>query len=287
MKKYDTLGELLSGYRKLFRLSQPELAARLDVDTRTVIRWEKDETLIKPEKEKEVTERLNIPLQVIRNLNAADPISVYYDLRKRTYSLSTVMMRPESAAWYKIEFPEGDEHIRQLAGDSDTAFINDIQRMNLNQKPIQPQLIKEAAQLLPEVNLILEDRQGFYAGHISILPLKYDAYQKVRARKMDEGALSLDDLAHYPDEQPRVFYFYSIYADTVPHSYYLVNRMLAFFKEKQFRNYIFAGITYRQQKMEHLKELGLQVVWEEKLPEGNNRTFMEGTLDMFLFGKML
>ncbi len=286
MKKYNTLGELLADYRQHHNMSQLDLAAKIDVDSRTVQRWEKNETLIKPEKEKVFVETLNIPYQVIRNLNAVNPIAVYYDIKHRIYSLSALMIRAENAAWYKSDLPVEDERISHVANDSDTAFITDIQRMNQNKKPIKPELIKEAAKILPELNLILKDKSGFYAGHISVLPLRFSSYQKIYNREMNEGSLRFSDLDYKMDETPLVFYYYSLYADSLPHSYYLINHMLNYFKKKKFKNYIFAGITYREQKVSYLKEIGLREVWEEKISENVRRTFMEGCLDMFLFGKM-
>ena len=42
MKKYKSLGELLIDYRKENELSQFDFAAQVNVDVRTVQRWEKE-----------------------------------------------------------------------------------------------------------------------------------------------------------------------------------------------------------------------------------------------------
>lgn len=287
MKKYSSVSELLIDYRQIHNLSQLDLAGLLDVDIRTVIRWEKNETLIKADKEKDAVVALNIPYQVIRNLNTEHPIPVYCDIRKRMYSHSALMIRADNAAWYKSDLPVEDERISIINEDSDTAFVNDIQRMNQNKKPVKPELIKEAARVLPNLNMVLLDQSDFYAGHVVILPLKFSSYKKIRDREMEEGSLSMADLSFSLSEVPLVFYFYSIYADSTTHSFYLVNRMLAYFKEKKYRNYIFAGITYQKSKIDYFKEIGLQVVWEDKIEASDEGiTFMEGNLDMFLFGRM-
>ena len=288
MKKYCSLSELLIDYRQIHNVSQLDLAALLDVDVRTVIRWEKNETLIKADKEKDVVVALNIPYQVIRNLNTEQAIPLYCDLEKRTYSHSALMIRADNAAWYKSDLPVEDDRIRSIHEDSDTAFVNEIQRMDHNLKPVNAELIKEAARILPELNMVLLDQSDFYAGHIVILPLKLASYQKIRDREMGEGSLSLADLTFSLSEVPLVFYFYSIYADSLPNSYYLVNHMLAYFKENKFRHYIFAGTTYRKPQVNYFKEMGLQIIWEDGHKEdAHGATFMEGNLDMFLFGKML
>ena len=288
MKKYNSLSELLIDYRQFYGMSQSDLAAKMDVDARTVLRWEKDETLIKPDKEKDVVEILNIPHQVIRNLNSDNPISTYYDIKLRTYSLSTLMIKAESASWFNLDFPREDDRIHFIANDSDVQFVTDIQEMNNNMKPIKAELLKEAASILPELNLVLHDQSGYYAGHITFLPLKYSSYLKIKNREMKEGELELSDLSSGFDESPRVFYFYSLYADSLVNAYYMMNRLLSWFKEKKFEDYLFAGITYRKNKVNYLREMGLRVIWEDTNSGGaeDSFTFMEGDLDMFLFGKM-
>jgi transcriptional regulator with XRE-family HTH domain len=288
MKKYNTLSELLIDYRNEHLLSQIEFAALVDVDVRTVSRWEKNETLIKPEKEKDFVERLFIPHQVIHNLNSDNPISVYYDMNSRTYSLNAMMATASSADWFTQDLPKEDDRIRFLSKDTDVEFVNDIQEMSNNPKPINPNLIKVAADILPELNLILHDQSDFYAGHITVLPLKFSAYKKIRDRRMKEGSLSLRDLTSTFKKEPLVFYYYSLYADSMPAAYYLMNRLLSYFKEKQFKNYLFAGITFRKNKVELLRQMGLKVIWEEGQGAGteNGYTFLEGDFDMFLFGKM-
>ena len=54
MKNYNQLGELLTDYRLFNNISQAEFAAAMNVDARTVIRWEMNQSLLKPEKEKEL-----------------------------------------------------------------------------------------------------------------------------------------------------------------------------------------------------------------------------------------
>ncbi len=288
MKKYTTLAELLIDYRDYHNLSQINLAAILEVDARTVSRWERNESLVKPDKEEDFVEKLFIPYQVVHNLNSETPLAVYYDIKTRTYSLTAIMTRPTGAMWYKTDFPVEDERISLLSRDTDVEFVADIQEMSKNPKPIQDGLIKMAAQLLPELNLVLHDQSGFYAGHITVLPLKYPAYEKIRKREMNENQLSPADLAGSLTGKPLVFYFYSLYADSLANSYYLMNRLLSYFKEHKFKNYLFAGITYRKLQMEIFREMGLKIIWQDEPKEGQGigATLLEGDFDRFLFGKM-
>ena len=285
MKRYQTFGTLLADYRKYYHLSLIELAAKLDVDVRTVTRWEKDESFIKADKEKDVVEILNIPHQVVRNLNTDYPIAVYYSIKLRTYSLSALLANPIGAAWYKSDLPRNDDHIQLINNDSDVKFITNIREININPKSLRPELIKEAAKLLPELNLMLTDQSGYYAAHISVIPLKYKSYKKIKKREMDEGSLRCSDLSSNLSEHPLVFYFYSLYADSLENSYDLISRLLSYFKDNRFDDYLFAGITHRKNKIHLLKEAGLKIIWEDK-SKGEDEldsTFMEGDFDMFLF----
>ena len=124
---------------------------------------------------------------------------------------------------------------------------------------------------------------------MTILPLKYDTYLKLRKQEISEGSMAISDLATNFTGTPLVFYYYSIYADSMVNTYYLVNRLLAYFRENRFEDYIFSGISYREKKVEILKEMGLKVIWEQPVEQGSDTlaVFLEGNLDMFLFGKTI
>jgi len=290
MKKYSSLAALLVDYRKHNKLSQFDIAAMLDVDKRTVIRWENNMSWIKPEKEKLFVEKLDIPFQVIRNLNSETPISTYFDIGKRTYSLTGISIKASNASWYKSDLTVDTDRIHLISNDTDIEFAQDIQKMNNNPKPLKPNLIKSASQILPDLNLVLHDQSGFYAGHITVLPLKYESYMKLRDGKISEGELALSDLTNNFTTKPLVFYYYSLYADSLDNTSYMMNRLLLHFKQKKYKDYIFAGITYNQRriKIDLFREMGLKVIWEKPIEEGatENMSFLEGNLDMFLFGKM-
>ena len=288
MKKYSTLAELLIDYRSHNNLSQLDMASQLDVDIRTVLRWEKNESLIKSEKEKDFVESLGIPHQVIRNLNTDKPISIYFDIKKRTYSFSGISTKVPEAAWFNTDMEINTDRIHPISNDSDIKFITDIQETNKNTSHIKADLIKTAAKILPDLNLVLRDHAGFNAGHISVIPLKYDTYLKLRKKELKESALEIGDLANSFTDKPLVFYYYSLYADTMDNAYYLMNSLLSHFKNNKYKDYIFAGISYRAPKIEMLRQMGLKIIWEEPIEEDGDDifTFLEGNLDMFLFGKM-
>lgn len=284
MKKYLTLGELLSEYRAYHRISQLDLAAKLDVDVRTVIRWEKNESLVKQEKETDFVKKLGIPHQVIRNLNSENPIAIYFDFFRRVYSFSRLSQKVSSNSEFILNPLIDTERIKLISEDRDLEFITYIQRLSKNNQPLKPQLVLEAARILPELNLVLYSHSGFCAGHIAVLPLKYSSYLKIRNQEMPEGNLNSSDLTFDLNNSPQVFYYYSIYAESIENAYYLVNRTIDHFKRKKYKDYIFAGISYRKTKIDFLQEVGLKVIWEKYTNDDGESlaTLMEGNLDNFI-----
>ena len=287
MKKYNSLGELLIDFRIHRNMSQLDFAALLDVDARTVIRWEKNESLIKVEKEKILIENLGIPHQVIRNLNTDKPIAIYFDFNRWAYSLTALSKMVANSSEFISDYEFDTDRIQTISKDEDIEFIASIQKNQKNCEPLRTEVIKMAAKLLPELNLVLYGQSGFHEGHISILPLKYDSFIKLRDKTMRENELKLNDLNINNSDNPLVFFYYSMYANSVDNIHYIMNRLLSHFRNKKYKDYIFAGISYRQQKIDRAQELGLKVIWEELPDEGCESTaiFVAGNFDEFLFGE--
>lgn len=286
MKKYSSLAELLIDYRTYHHVSQLDIAALLDIDVRTVIRWEKNESLIKQDKEKYFVEYLGIPHQVIRNLNTEKPIPIYFDLFRRVYSHSGISQNVSSSSKFISDIEIDTDRIHLITNEKDIEFVTYIQKLNKNNKPLKAELIVKAAKVLPELNLVLYSQSGFCAGHITVLPLKYNIYVKLRNQEINESDLKISDLTIDLTETPLIFYYYSLYADSHDNAYYLLNRLTSHFKRNKYKDYIFAGISYRKLKIELLSEMGLNTIWEKPIVEDGDdiSTFMEGNLDQYLFG---
>lgn len=286
MKRYSSLSELIADYREQFDMTQVDLASKLNVDVRTISRWEKNESLIKTDKEDDFVNALFIPHQVIHNLNSEHPITIFYDLETRTYSMSLIGTQIVNTELFKSAFPVEEEHIHELDIASDYDFIKGIHAMRTNEKTIDLKVIKKSAEKLPDLNLVIFDQAGFYAGHSVFIPLKYETYKKIREDELDESEIALNDLGSGDENDPDVYYFYSLYADSIAHSYYLASRILRFFKVHQLSNYIVAGYAYRENALEMHREMGLRKIREEKQNNEYMATLVEGNYDMYLFGKM-
>ena len=120
-----------------------------------------------------------------------------------------------------------------------------------------------------------------------MLPLKNSSYLKIKHKEIDETALYLSDLTGGFTETPRVFYLYSIDADSIENVFYITKRFLEYFKKEQFKDYLIAGVTYRNNQVELMEEMGLKIIWED-LPESEGKcsaSMLEGNFDKFLFGE--
>ena len=268
MKKYSSIGELLIDYRNKNNTSQIELASKFDVDIRTIQRWEKNMTLLKPDKEEEMVDVTFIPYQVIRNLNAPVSIPTFYDFELRKYSLSTIANKLPDADWIKSRMAYSTERLRTIAHDSD---LNDIIRCSLVQKhiskPIRKELILKAVELLPELNSILFDSSGYYAGHMVFFPISPTCYCKIRDRTVKEEDLSELDFIDYKKEDNPVFYAYDICTDCNENMFYVAGSVLRFFSELKNKNYVYASYTSRDDTYELNDHLGITIVWEDKIKQ--------------------
>ncbi|MFK5982456.1 MAG: helix-turn-helix transcriptional regulator [Flavobacteriaceae bacterium] len=289
MKKYTSIGELLIEYRELNDISQTDLASSFDVDVRTILRWEKNQTLLKPEKEEEMVAITFIPYQVIRNLNTSYPIPTFYDFNLRKYSLTPLSNTLPEISWIKENIDLVSNKIRHINSEKD---INNIIKYTLYQgdslKTISKQVIKKAIQILPELNLLVEDEKGNYAGHSLYFPLTMETYQLIKNQKLMENDLTPEHLVNYNKQSPPVFYCHSITADSNENFFYIIGAVLKFYRDTPLdKNYIYAIITSRYDSYDMNKDLGFSLIWEdqeqqEKLSLKAPPRLYEGNFNKFL-----
>ncbi|MCF6308366.1 MAG: helix-turn-helix domain-containing protein [Flavobacteriaceae bacterium] len=267
MKKYTSIGELLLDYRELSDVSQTDLASKFDVDVRTILRWEKNQTLLKPDKEEEMVDITFIPYQVIRNLNAPVAIPTYYDFDIRKYALSSLTKELPDINSVKTRMNSvKTERMRTIKHESD---LNEIIRCCLVQKhiskSINKELILKAVEFLPELNFILFDTSGFYSGHSVFLPISQDCYQKIKNKSITEDEISLDQIIDYKMEEKPVFYAYDINADCNENIIFIISAVLKFFKDFPNKNYTYASYASRHDTFELNELIGINLIWEDKI----------------------
>jgi len=264
MKKYHSIGELFSDYRAYHDLSQNDFADTLGVDLRTVQRWEKDLTLIKSEKEEDIVLATLMPYQLIHNLNAAVPIPTSYDLRLRKYSTSDLANGLPHANWFRDQIEVTSDRLRTIDVDFDLKYLKRfIQTQQNDDHFINEDLVKESVRLLPELNLILTTNAGYYSSHCVIMPLKEEAYLRLKNKQMAKKDLRVNDLID-PKLAERQYYFnYDSTADSNDNAYFLLAAFLRYFRTLGDADYLFVTISERQDGYLLNKQVGLEVIWED------------------------
>lgn len=289
MKKYQTLGDLLIDFRNQQSISQTELASQFDVDVRSVIRWEKNESLLSSDKENAMAEITFIPYQVIRNLNTANQIPTFYDFDLRKYSLSTISSNLPDADWIKSRIDYQTDRIKPVATRDNLKHIIRFTKLQKNPlKSINPELIFEASKCLPELNMIIHDQSGYYSGHCIYFPLNMDTYLKIKNREINESQLEPSDLIDYRNHDNPVFYCHSITADCNENFFYVIGAVLKFYRDTPIKNYLYALLTSRYDSHLMSDQFGIKTVWEDnetknkynlldvpRLVEGNFSAFLE------------
>ena len=145
----------------------------------------------------------------------------------------------------------------------------------------------EIRKMLPEMNLVILDDSGFYSGHALIFPIRDEAYEKLRSRKMTDKEFRPEDLNDPKLRDRPVFYGFDITADCNDNIYYLVGKLFRALQRMPVKDYVYCATPYRFDNFRLNKQLGLQIIWEEvrkknlhgmdiapRFQEGNFRDFL-------------
>jgi len=288
MKRYYSFSELLIDYRKFYKLSQLDFANSIEVDLRTVQRWEKDLTLVSSDKEEDFVLETLMPYQLLRNLNAKVPIPTFYDFKIRKYSLNKLTNNMPKAKWFKEQINLKSKQLRHIDFDYDKKYLKKfIKKAKKDSHILNEGLLKRATILLPELNNILTSESGFYSGHSIILPLKESAYKKLKNRSIQNKDLRESDLVDFRNLDKPIFYNYDVSADCNYTFFYIATAFLRFFKEHDKTDYLFCTYSDRDDGFELNQQAGLNIVWEDKelqkvLGTKYPPRFMEGNYRQFL-----
>jgi transcriptional regulator with XRE-family HTH domain len=288
MKKFTSIGDLLKNYRNREDISQSDLASEFDVDIRSIIRWEKNETLLNNIKEEEMAAITFIPYQVIRNLNTTSPIPIFYDFDIRKYSLSSLSTELPDADWIRSRIDVDTSRLRNINTAEDIENI--LRFTNLQNNPLKntnKKLIFDTAKKFPELNLIILDQSGHYSGHCVYFSISLNTYQQIKNKTLIETELDTHHLVDYRTQETPVFYCHSITADCNENFFFMIGEVLKFYRDTPLKDYIYALLTSRYDSHHMSEQLGIKTVWEDeglkkehhllsapRLVEGNFKAFL-------------
>ena len=249
-------------FRKINGMSQSDFADLLDVDVRTIHRWETGSTLIKPEKEGDLVRVTHLPHQLIRNLNASYPIETCYDFSLRKYAMNKLNVELPSASWFKAHMDQATHRIRQFDHETDIDYLERHMQFHKRINRNLSEVIKESSRLLPEMNLIITDDSGYYSGHSLIFPISERAYMRLRSKEMNESELTLDDLAAPVAGMHRIYYGFDITADCNDNMFFLIGQLFRVIRDDPEQDYLYCATPLRTDNFELNKEIGLDIIWE-------------------------
>ena len=273
MKRYTSIGDLLQDYRSFHHMSQADFAVNLNVDVRTVQRWERNITLIKPEKEKDIVYETLLPYQLIRNLNAERPIPTLYDFDLRKYATSELSKNLPMTYWLKEAFSHNSERLQTISSDDNLEWLmRYIDKYGSVLRKVDKRLILEAARILPELNFIIRDDSGYYAGHSIVFPVKSEFLELLKSEELGEIKLEYTDLLNYKNTDRPVFLSYTVSVDTNENIFYYAARYFDFFKQLDDKDYIYSSLTTRNDTLEFNKSMGLNQEWERPVQK-NGKEF--------------
>ena len=269
-------------------MSQSDFAAALDVDIRTVQRWENGTTLIKSEKEEDIVLLTLLPYQLIRNLNASIPIPTFYDFSLRKYAINELDDELPDAYWFKANLEKATQRIRLLDHETDIDYLERYMQFHKQINRNLSAVIKESARLLPKMNLIITDDSGYYSGHALIFPIKEEAYLKLRSRQMKESELTVNDLVHPNQSSRPIYHGFDITADCNDNIFFVVADLFRELRKISDRDYLYSAIPFRADNLKVNEDLGLEIIWEgerginqfglevaPRFQEGNFRDFLK------------
>lgn len=263
MTKYTSLGQLLTDFRAFKKLSQADLGALLDVDSRTIIRWEKNTSLLKADKEEELAEVTFIPYQVIRNLNAPVALPTYYDFSLRKYANNELFTSVPHADWLKSLLPLNENQIVLIQHKRHVDLISKclvLQGKDISK--LKTETLLKAGELLPELNFILMDNANFYSGHCLFLPLKQDIYQLIKGQELHPLEITPNHLVS-PKEKEAMFFALDLNADCNENLFRLSAPIRSFFTQ-QPNGYLYASFTSRPDTDVLNRQFGNELIWESQ-----------------------
>jgi len=229
MKRYVNVGQLLLDIRTCQKKTQLAMAEWLEVNERTYRRWEKDKNQIADHHVNRIAEITSIPFEVLVRLNHGYP--TLYNINTRRYSLCPFDKDYINKKILRLELFNTEE-----VGDI-TSLIHHppFKRDKLIDFPIYPyrtrlngDYLYYAAQLLPDLNIIITDPKGYYSGHIVTLPLAITTYELLKSGEISEYRLDRYTMPIIQPHTPIALHILSFFAINTTYVYCLTKRLVHF-----------------------------------------------------------
>ena len=281
MKKYMSIGQLLKDYRNYHKISQSELAVKLEADIRTVQRWEYGQTKLNEDKVQILAETTLLPLQLIINLNFNNAIPTYYSFELHKYSLSKLAIDLPDASWYKQKIKESTSRIRTIDLALDFEFLVSVLKIPKEHQKSIKSVMREALLHLPEINVIIQNEMGFYSGVFVLLPITEEAYGLLRDRRINSNELRAEHICDPNFQDQKIYFEFELTADNNEDGLYLIAAGFRFFDELKDQDYLYCALDSRKDTSHLADQTGLKIIWQDT-SDDKDLKFVAGDFKKFL-----
>jgi transcriptional regulator with XRE-family HTH domain len=228
MRQYEGFQALMTDYRESKNQSQGALARKLGISERTFGRWERGDGGFGRSELLNLARVTRIPVEVLLRLSFGYP--TLYNVRTHRYAtcsfdhdfVNETVLRERllSSAW------EGQVH--SLGPDSEysetvATFFRPVFPNALHSSQAT---IRTAADMAPNLNLIVLDPFEVYSGHIMCFPLRDQAYDDLVSEKMREADIAPEHLEPLSRTGSAHLHLYGVFATYSTHMYSLMRRLV-------------------------------------------------------------
>lgn len=226
LKRYSNLGTLLSDYRDTLGIKQAVLAAEINVDPKTLSRWENQnnpgqENLLR------LAQRTLFPFELLVRL--AHGIPTLYNVTSHRMAYSTFdtdfinkkLLRDElfdAGADIDIEITHASESLADV--------LKHKRHIYSKKRWVADEVLARASTLAATVNLVARGHHGTYVGHLFTLPLKKTAHHELRTQKRHEGDIASADLITPDSPDLGTLHIYSFHASTSHVAYAILQHLV-------------------------------------------------------------
>ncbi|MBU3949534.1 MAG: helix-turn-helix domain-containing protein [Proteobacteria bacterium] len=285
-KIYKSLGSLIKDYRQWRELSQETIARLVGVSARQLRNWEADRRRARIENLHDLAEVTGIPMQVFVALNADQPL--WYSMQERRFAYSSVEAHSLHRELFRYPEKSGDEILLKSEPISKNKHMSMVlschQDIYCTLKPLRSDVVQKASMILPDLNRIIFDSWGHYAGHSIWLPLKIDDYNQLKQEASFESYLTPDKISDVIALGEGIFLDYSSYLSSLDVAQFKIMNSVRYFANlKQNANYLLAVYTAMEELNELLSNMGMEAIrsYENMNSEVCNKLYEVG-LDVML-----
>lgn len=226
LTSYSNLGALLSSYRDKFRIKQAALAGEIDVDPKTLSRWENQNNLSQ-ENLLRLAKRTLFPFELLVRLAHGIPTLYNITSHRMAYSTFDTDFINRKLLQEELFNAGADDNIEiTRASESLDDVLKQKRQIYSKDRWVPNEVLAQASRLAASLNLVARGHHGTYVGHLFTLPLKKAAHNALRTQERHEGDIRSVDLISPDNPDLGTLHIYSFHASTSHVAYAILQHLV-------------------------------------------------------------